>query len=59
MSSAGLMCIPCHMFQSFIKIKTRLSAQWTPVDARFLFLFLSGSEPLPPAELLFHLYVCM
>lgn len=24
MSSAGLMCIPCHMFQSFIKIKTWL-----------------------------------
>lgn len=59
MSSAGLMCIPCHMFQSFIKIKTRLSAQWTPTDARFLFLVLSARKPLPPDELLFHLCVCM
>lgn len=33
MSSTGLMCIPCHTFQSFIKIKIQLSAQWTPVDA--------------------------
>lgn len=30
MSSTGLMCIPCHMFQSFIKIKIGLlSARWT------------------------------
>lgn len=35
MSSSGLMCIPCHTFQSFIKIKIQLSAQWTPVDAWF------------------------
>lgn len=35
MSSTGLMCIPCHTFQSFIKIKIQLSAQWTPLDAWF------------------------